>query len=416
MDSDTLPVEVFHRILKLACTDGGNNGLSLLLVSKSFYAVARTTRFNSITLAASPRRLQSFVAHFERERDPELGYTARVRHLYVIFPHVARNHIEITLLRTSHPGARTRSLSPPRRKAQDAPSDSMTSPASHPDMPTFSDGEEDEDPIDPTSTTEYLNASQTLFRLVAPDLVTFVLQYGFTAGGTLRLPFIRKPFPNLREATFVGVSDSQSWFIDDAETVHQPLFPALTHLSLLAPGEKNLPLPFWSQHAPRVTHLSIAYPQYGENWNELAAAVGVRAKVNLIEEAGWGSPAPLGDSIQQEHSLRPTYPSLRYLLVRPGPGPIGKFPGVSWTRYRARVSALRVMVRRCLEVGVMAALAEAPKDLLFASYYEGARWSWLQRIDEDGDWAGCWGWIAGCVGDEETRQSEADFASLLSRS
>ncbi|KAI0633612.1 hypothetical protein C8Q77DRAFT_800523 [Trametes polyzona] len=449
---DALPRETLQHIFELACTDGGETGLSLCLVSKSLHAIARTTRFNSVTLAASPRRLQLFITHFGRERDPARGYTARVRHLHVTFPHIPRNHTEKVFVRARGHVARARSLSPPRRVvegkplpgaaaggsaesqvAPTAPSSSTNPIASaspmagstaapsvitQVEMSTPFNGYANDVPIDPTETAEYLEAAQTLFRIVMPDLVTLVLQCGFTSGGILRLPFINGPFPKLREATFVGVGDSHSWFMGGAETMHKPLFPALTHLSLLVPADRrmNLPFSFWPEHAPRVTHLNVSHASYVETLKQLAAAVGVPVRPEPDQLMDWfagsGPATPLGSLPQEEHPLTPTYPSVRYLLVQPSPGPIGAICGRPWTKHRRRVRVLKRMVESCLDVGVKAATAEAPTELLYTSHYERARWSWLQRIDEDGDWAGFWGWIAGFKDDEGTRPLQAESTSL----
>ncbi|EIW62616.1 uncharacterized protein TRAVEDRAFT_42965 [Trametes versicolor FP-101664 SS1] len=85
---DTLPLETLQHIFELACTDGGRTGNSLSLVSKGIRAAVRTTRFHSIALIASPRRLQSFIDLYRRECDPARGDRPRIQHMHVAFPYI----------------------------------------------------------------------------------------------------------------------------------------------------------------------------------------------------------------------------------------------------------------------------------------------------------------------------------------
>lgn len=112
---DTLPLETLQRIFELACTDGGRTGHSLSLVSKGIRAAARTTRFHSIVLIASPRRLQLFLDLYQRECDPTRGGKPRIQHLHVAFPVVDIGRVARTYpdgVDQFWPLAHTRSLEP----------------------------------------------------------------------------------------------------------------------------------------------------------------------------------------------------------------------------------------------------------------------------------------------------------------
>ncbi|KAL1945755.1 hypothetical protein VTO73DRAFT_1757 [Trametes versicolor] len=462
---DTLPTETLQRIFEFACTDGGYTGHSLSLVSQAIREIARTTRFHSVALAASPRRLQAFVRLYERECDPARGYKPRIQHLHVTFPRILRRDPR-TIDGAWAP--RRRSLSPPPRPSPSAtpsspsyrlrpilPSNSaghatgdlvgtsaamapqhtpqremqpplqaeavaappITSRTSRalPALPRRTSDTEgnvaprlDDNPFhppsgatsrDPTTSPEYRNAAQTLFRLVASDLVTLVVQSGFTSGGTLHLPIIDRPFPRLLEAAFVGMEYPHALLSDESDgtkTATTPLFPAVTHLYVAPWSSWELCLPFWSTNAPHVAYLSISH---ANNYiNEIAGAMGVRVEP-VRSQWGWdsdsdsepGSPSSLVDP---KAPLVPTYPSVRHLLLQPGPGPIGARCGGPWMGHHKTMQMLRQVERSCQAVGVKTVEVAAPKDNKFGVYYERARRGWLDRIDDGSDEAGFGGDMA----------------------
>ncbi|OJT05594.1 hypothetical protein TRAPUB_3607 [Trametes pubescens] len=454
---DTLPPEILQRIFEFACTDGGHTGHSLSLVSKAIRETARTTRFHSVALAASPRRLQTFVRLYARERecDPARGgYKPRIQHLHVAFPHI---------LPRASAAPRRRSLSPPlQRSASTTPP-----PVDYSDVD--SDGSEDPDPAgrtaggpvcaptiahtpapqaalkrdvrplpvppplasnptshaapnpssnanasdlrreviqrlnrtrpvysvaagepDPTASPEYLSAAQTLFRLVAPDLVTLVVQCGFTSGGALHLPIMDRPFPRLLEATFVGVEDPRTVFSDSAYS-SPPLFPTMTHLYVVPTWRRELSLPMWAAHAPRVTHLGVS--RADDFVDEIARAIGVRVELGRSpwdddsdDDSEPGSPSAIDSGLP----LVPTYPSVRHLLLQPGPGPIGAKCGNMWMYHYHGMRRLRQFAGSCKAVGVEAVVVAAPTVGESGFYYERARRGWLERIGDGDDGAGCW--------------------------
>ncbi|KAH9858625.1 hypothetical protein C2E23DRAFT_717761 [Lenzites betulinus] len=366
---DTLPLETAQRILELACTDGGATGHALSLVSKDFRAIARKTRFHSVALVASPRRLQAFVTLYEHECDAARGDKPHIRHLHVTFPRIPPPSSRGPS--TRGPG---RSLSPHRT--------ATTTPA-----------DEDSEEPDPAASPEYLHAAETLFRLATPDLITLAVQCGFSAGGDLVLPAIHSPFPRLRELAFVGISDIRTLLSPQlvaADGAPQPvLFPAVTHLSLAPPGrlwQHDPSLAFWSAAAPRVRHLSVAD---AKGWaRDLAAAVGVRVHREPLPRL---SPSARRAREPDEPPLPPTWPSVRRLLLQPGPGPIGARCGNAWEYHNARVEVLTQIQRGAAGAGVEVALLPAPKVLrCLPDFYASVRSGWLARVEDDGDDVGCW--------------------------
>ncbi|KAL1942806.1 hypothetical protein VTO73DRAFT_5046 [Trametes versicolor] len=335
---DTLPLETLQQIFKLACTDGGYTGHTLSLVSKGIRAAARAARFHSISLIASPRHLQLFVALYERECDPALGDKPRIQHLHVAFPVTEHEQLEAT----SRNGT--------------AVSYASISIANHPGPTTYED---------------YLGEAQTLFRLITPDLVTLVVQCGFSGAGDLDLPIIEHPFPHLLEVTFVGVA--------------QPL----TLVSRLS-------LPFWFTHAPFVTHLGVSCAD--DHAAAIASAIGVPVEPEPNPYGMWpfndDSLDPGAPSTPTTVPGVPAYPTVRHLLLQPGPGPACHMCccGDAAAAYDSRMQVLREIERGSEVAGVMVVEAKAPEHGLFLRYYEPARRRWLERMndgrDEAGDWSG----------------------------
>ncbi|KAL1945739.1 hypothetical protein VTO73DRAFT_1741 [Trametes versicolor] len=447
---DTLPLETLQRIFQLACTDGGRTGNSLSLVSRGIHSAARTTRFHSIALIASPRRLQSFLNLYERECDPRCGDKPRIQHLHVAFPCIELGPVVHVVDGADMfwPLAHSRSLEPAPSPlaqsnlktlsaraavaAEDAFEDAAGTStaraleaapkrnATRPSIWTRSllavrryrlaalerltgrhrTGCESEHrptlPKHPGQTTyeTYRDAAQTLIRLVAPDLVTLAVQYGFSYGGQIFLPIVDRPFPRLLEATFVGVVDPRTLLTHPDSEATTPLFPTLTHLYIVPAYAGGTPgqvcLPFWTTHAPGVTHLGVSRAE--DFIYDIANAMGLRVPreypyylFNGLAQAGDSdsnyppSPPPT-----------PRYPSVRHLVLQPGRGPIGDLCGNAWIGHDARIQAMRQVCSNCEAIGVEAFQAEAPVDGQFVNYYERARRGWLERIDDNRDQAGGW--------------------------
>ncbi|KAL1945749.1 hypothetical protein VTO73DRAFT_1751 [Trametes versicolor] len=480
---DTLPLETLQRIFELACTDGGRTGHSLSLVSKGIRTAARTTRFHSIALIASPRRLQSFIDLYQRECDPTREGKPRIQHLHIAFPVGEPGRIAYVLNGPDlfWPLAHSRSLEPtpsplarsnlhalaethnvlvfesgvrrdgaagtystrasqltPKRNAvrpsmsmksllvavrryrtaamelvtgrrRTSRSDHRTTSPNHLRSPVA-------DHLGPTSYEEYCDTAQILFQLVAPDLVTLVVQYGFTSGPTYghkpRLAIVDRSFPRLQEAAFVGVDDPRMLLSHVNGAADTPIFPMLTHLHV-APGYTaacGICLSFWTTHAPGVTHLGVSRAE--DFLDDIAGAVGLRMPqeepsgsyslhitssddslaYSIITPLPSSSPAPL------EPPLTPMYPSVRHLVLQSSPlrtkagCRYGGSERSSFARDRESERSERVarMCGSCEANGFEAFRAKAPVDGDFVHYYEQARRRWLERMTDGGDGAGGW--------------------------
>ncbi|KAI0637845.1 hypothetical protein C8Q77DRAFT_394159 [Trametes polyzona] len=401
---DTIPVETLQRIFEFACTDGGSTGNSISRVSKRFRAIGRTTRFQSVLLAASPRRLQSFVALYEHECDLSLGDKPRIRHLHITFPCSMRTG-------RSRTRARIRSISPSARNV-DSPTPSRRE-HTHP-QPGRATAQADSIPAveeycDPTTTPEYQLAARTLFHLVASDLVTLVVQCGFSKEGVLNLPiFGERSFPCLREATFVGIEDTRSLFEGEEHSMatapHQPRFPALTHLTLMPTTyTSSLRTSLWSANAPHVTHLSISSAD--RHARELALLYGVTVNPHWYEVLEFDSDSDPEDpqarlTIPVDPRPSPLWPSVRSLLLQPGPRPVQARCGNVIIQYCHGVVVLKMVARSAVEAGVDALVIAAPQPGQYAVRNDRARQVWLERVDDGGCGAAYWGEMLDDLGKE----------------
>ncbi|OJT02581.1 hypothetical protein TRAPUB_6885 [Trametes pubescens] len=440
---DTLPLETLQRIFELACTDGGYTGYSLSLVSRGIRAAARTTRFHSISLLATLHRLQSFVDSYKRKCDPSQDDKPRVQHLHIVFPSI---ELEASTCSTDYADV----LWPPvtSRSPEPRQSPAPSSVPEHPDdgyvvvtFPSASENSSGTSPgtsrcrtavmqqwadrrhtcldgsidlsrhnlslispedcndsvashLSPITHQEYLGAARALFRLVASDLSTLVIQSGVSNASELSLPVIERPFHNLREATCVGMSDFSTLLFDSNDTKAAPIFPAMTRLYLVPPDGRGLSLSFWSAHASRVEHLGAAHAE--SHIEEIGRAVGVQSPkprtplgtawgwVPMSPNSGdlnsrWGSPSlsPLG-----EPPPAPMYPSIHRLVLEPSPRPMGAVCENDRQRYGEQVERLRLMESRCREIGVEVVDADVPMGDGFHDYCDRARLWWLRRIDD----------------------------------
>ncbi|KAH9851340.1 hypothetical protein C2E23DRAFT_886529 [Lenzites betulinus] len=402
---DTLPIENLQCIFTLACIDGGRTGLSLSLTSKAIRAASRTARFHSVSLVANPRRLQAFVALYERECDPSLEDKPRIRHLYLSFPDVPRVPL---------PRERARSLSPhpDRWQMRQAIADSLHSLIQSADREAPSPARhESEDVLDvafqrgrgrsshsPDSRTspEYRAAARRLLHLVAPDVLSLNIEAGFSSGGELHLPgVIEEPFAVLRELTFVDVDDPAALF-SSAPNASNPLFPALTHLHILVHfTRREFDIPMWSAQAPRVTHLGVTGVVTESHIKELADAVGpftIDSEPLVIICYLTRPPRRLDAPIPPPTPPPRTYPSVQVLVMQPRPPPrmIEGSCGAAFDEWVETVEDLYQIVNQSRARGDVKAVVQPPIDDAGEHLYAlDAYGDWLKRIEGRGEF-----WVA----------------------
>ncbi|KAI0744899.1 hypothetical protein C8Q76DRAFT_701623 [Earliella scabrosa] len=327
---DQLPVEVLHLIFEFASTDGGYTACSLSLTSKAVKAIAQTTSFHSVALVVERRCLDTFLASYKTRCSLPEHPRLKVAHLHL------------------------------RRKRE--------RPYVVNDLAL---GEDDEDERFPS----YVSAARELFRLcAADDLQSLVIPY--LGMYDLPLELFNRPFASLRELTLLGHGLTHIYLA--ANTPLSPLFPALTHLHIVAPRVYNFSFKPWIAHAPRVTHLRCScFPLFGEPLKELPAVLGTPP----YPYKGGRRHATVGPAPAQR-----SYPSLRDVIIQPEKWPR---PGWGWPRTAAFMQfsqtldwiAARAQTAE-LRVHVLAPYARAPE------WEERARSDWERRVFDGlcGDW------------------------------
>lgn len=397
---DTLPLETLQRIFELACADGGRTGNALSLTSKQVHAAARTTRFRTLSLIANPRRLQSFMALYERECNPALGDKPRIQHLHVAFPQIQREGTRAERRRSLSPPSPTReSVRPSSWRPQTPPTISSDFYAQfalqlgdiHVDENSFQEehwGRRREPSPDPTASPEYLAAAQTLFRLVSPDLLSLAIQAGFSFGAELDFPVIAQPLPSLRELTLIDVENPSGLFANhNSGRAPSPLFPALTHLHITSFFScRRLDLRTLAACAPRLTHLRVTGIT-SALVQQLAEAVGVEVHpfpppVVVHIPGAFSPPTP-------PPPPRPrTCPSVRVLVMQPCPEPRGGFCGNPMIEHDEMLEELQQITEGCRGSGIKAILLPpVDNDGQSEDFAEQVREQWLARIQGD---TGCW--------------------------
>ena len=276
---DCLPVETLQQIFKLACIDGGYTGCSLALTSRFVRRAAQSTRFHSITLKADAERLAALVTLYQGQCLNTSGSRPQTAHLHISF----------------------------QKKVNPSQSNGPTEDEW--------DGSGDEEPSSPPRSSPVATRDitpQQLFALVAGDLESLVITKDldfFVSDPSL----FDLPFHSLRELTLVRHADPSRLISPGSPVL--PLFPALTHLHLVAPERSRPLLAGWVAHAPRVTHLRIsAYNRIHELLDELPDAVGSPAY-----------PFKHGFRVGMTTGPRPavrTYPTLTHVVVEPGRPPV----------------------------------------------------------------------------------------------
>ncbi|OSD01361.1 hypothetical protein PYCCODRAFT_1436592 [Trametes coccinea BRFM310] len=389
---ENLPLDLLRRIFELACTDGGYTGNSLSLTSKAIRKASRATRFHSIFLNAGPRRLRSFLDLYERECDASFEDKPRIRHLYASF--------HVSDLKESQSD---RSRAPPSSTNRPALSDEFLSDEDDAAIDTSEFDEQLAKALrdmkhfpavsspqcaNQTSSAEYREPARTLFRLVAPDLWSLVLQVGYNYRAKLAPPILEDAFPLLRELVVVGSTNPRDLFVA-GPTNNSTLLPSLVHLHL-GTGVNNptLHLSSWSLVAPTVTHLRITGTC---RLQELELAVGVVYEPSRIAV----HPSPLVSFVQRisrslaPHSKTipppPTYPSLRYLLIQPdpAPGPVG-FCGTPMVEYVEAIEALEEFLTQCRSAGIQGTLLPPlPDSIICGKLAAHVKWQWTKRLEGD---------------------------------
>ncbi|KAM5535121.1 hypothetical protein V8D89_011207 [Ganoderma adspersum] len=328
-----LPLETLQQIFELACTDGGYTGCSLALTSKSIREAAQSTRFHSVMLVAETERLVALIALYQNQCSNSAGIRPRTAHLHL-------------LLRST---VNTRQSTDSTEEVE------------------WDEESEDEDLEEST-----FPLVQQFLSLVSNDLQSLVVIRDTLGAAT---PLFDRAFPSLRDLTLAFQCN-----ITTPDPTVVPIFPALTHLHIVAPNWSPPLFPRWIAQAPRVTHLRIsAHCLFGKFVDELPAAVGTP---EYPFKRGFRG----GITVGPPPAVR-TYPTLARVVVAPGPRPASGPCGSNRYVFNSRTMQLDWIAARARESGVEMYVAP-PCAWAGDEWDEAIRTEWLKRIGGEAsrDW------------------------------
>ena len=338
---DRIPLETLHQIFELAYTDGGYTGCSLALTSKFIREAAESTRFYSVVLVAETKRLDALIALYQKCLDAE-GARPRTVHLHISFASKVNTHWI---------GEST-------------------------EEEEWDEESEDEDEPAPPPEGSLIAAQppplQQLLGLVSEDLQSLVI-----CKNTYKAinPLFECAFPSLRELTLAFHTSPCKLTAPHSKAM--PMFPALTHLHIVAPDWSSPLLPTWIAHAPRVTHLRISsHCLFGKFVEELPAAIGTPGYP-------FGRGFRLGLTGGPPPAVR-TYPTLVRVVVQSGPRPASGPCGTNRNVFNFKTMQLDWIAARARELGVEMHVAR-PCAWTGDEWDEAIRTEWLKRV---GDRAG----------------------------
>ena len=221
-----LPPELLQQIFTYACTDGGNTGRSLSLVSRYISAVVRPFRFQSVALT-SLRQIKLFLACLKRER----AHTRiEVRRLFIS---TWRDGQEVARIRNG------------RMPHWDVLKDyGINILLDGPQWCTWMSLQEVLD-------RELSQLLPLVLEAVANNLTTLYMVHSWEFDA-IRLP---AKFPVLQECTFCGPSPTFPGGCVRLCPPPPPCFPSLRYLHVVS---WNASAEFWLHHSPLVTHLRLS--------------------------------------------------------------------------------------------------------------------------------------------------------------
>ncbi|KAI0647526.1 hypothetical protein C8Q79DRAFT_1009610 [Trametes meyenii] len=256
-----VPVELLTLISFYACTDGGQTGCALSLVSQRVREASRPARFYAISLTTSPTQIQPFLDCLEKERGRSRDMVPRVRHLCLSLFGQG--------LETSPHGARPVPPGQTLTTAPAAPAPAGTPMTRAEFLASLQRRTQHWRAAQEGLDEQYGRVIPALIRAVAPDLHTLALiQVQWRSGNAGRVRGCS--FPALRELTLLGGDPS---FLpltpapgaedededEDEDAGGRPLYPALRRLHhVLAWVNRDVDFTQWAAHAPNVTHLRVS--------------------------------------------------------------------------------------------------------------------------------------------------------------
>ncbi|KAI0664765.1 hypothetical protein C8Q70DRAFT_11959 [Cubamyces menziesii] len=230
---DKLAVELLDHIFSYACTDGGQTGCALALVSKRIRATSRPARFYSVALFSSPTKIEKFLHAYERECARAADARPRVRHLWLSYHENEQGPSAVPTMPAKPPTSRAEFLAILQRRTQH-----------------WRSAQENLD-------EQYNRVIPMLIKTVAADLYSLALCQARWRSSSV----VNCAFPRLQEITLIGGDPS---FLPFSSTEDGAiLYPSLRRLHhILTPVCKDVNFLNWTTHAPALTHLRVSRLDY----------------------------------------------------------------------------------------------------------------------------------------------------------
>ncbi|TBU50263.1 hypothetical protein BD309DRAFT_498620 [Dichomitus squalens] len=307
---DKLAVELLTLVSFFACTDGGQTGCSLALVSKRINYASRPARFYSVQLLDSPTQIEKFLQSYQQQQARATDNIPRVRHLCLSFFGKGLETAPTDATPMPAPRSRAEWLASLQKRAQHMQS-----------------GQESLD-------EQYNRVIPALIRTVAPDLHSLALMQAQWRSSTV----LRCQFPCLEEMTLVGGDPTFLPF--DFLPSDKPIYPVLKRLHhIQSLVNKDVDFFKWAKHAPELTHLRVSRLDYHP-----------RGTVDtLIQSIGTSAPEDV-------------FPHLEKVVIQPNPGPpLGTRQGTAELSYRDFLSHLRRSITKARVPVLLLPPMELPK-------------------------------------------------------
>ncbi|KAH9931725.1 uncharacterized protein BXZ73DRAFT_47127 [Epithele typhae] len=350
---DKLAVELVTLIAYFACTDGGQTGAALSLVSKHIHHATRPARFYSVSLIHSAAQVEHFVQSYKAELDRSTDAVPRVRHLCLSF---FGQSIDASASPPAAPAA------PPAFKPPSTREEFLAQQQQRAQRMRATQTRMDD---------QYVRVVPELIRLVAPTLESFACAQAQWRSSAI----IDVVFPCLGEMTLVGGDPAFLPF--SMVSADRPRYPALRRLHHI-PSLLNKQVDFfqWAVHAPNLTHLRVsrmgAHPEI--TVDTLVKVMGPNAPENV-------------------------FPHMRQIVVQPQPSPPSAAsgpPGAVERAFDALCDRLRVAVRGARVPTVLFKPMVVPEGTPATNPSKGCvrklQNEWMTRI-EGGE--GCWNSVIG---------------------
>ncbi|KAJ3561801.1 hypothetical protein NP233_g9976 [Leucocoprinus birnbaumii] len=362
------PAEIWSKIFELSCTDGGQTGRSLALVSHYIHAVSKPYQYQSIALVG-PHAIEHFGKTIAN--DPQ---RRRVKYLFVSTFKPDPAVLDCILGGPLH----THKLLPRRSPLHQC-----------------TNSEYNNNQLQTKSNYAISADMYRILDLIAPTILNLHVLMDFYRGEI----FFSTPFAVLEELSIQGpFHDHEDCNDEFCDTLYPPI-PSLKRLYLtdVFTCVKDRTYLAIRHYAPYLTHLKIqcaeGYIESGRTFLRQLMPLGVGSSgeaenVDLYGHSSFGKPVAARGSIREDEdednqAKRPRFPdTLQRILFHPGPAQSRGRCAASYMVQIMRQTALRELEKCALEDPRIKLFDESPWMWPYSreyGYVEGKK-QWLDGI------------------------------------